>query len=124
MSERDILAAVLATFGAHPYLRIWRQGVGAAWLGGAGQRRMVRFGLPGMADVSGILRCGRRVEIECKTATGRLTLEQRRWGEMVTAYGALYVLARSTADVEHEIRKHLQACAACLQARPYVPPKE
>lgn len=121
MAEREISAAILAAFGRNPYLRLWRQGVGAAWIGDGRSRRMVRFGLPGMADLSGILACGRRVEIEVKTETGRLTVDQQRWGAMVAAFGALYAVARSTADVERLLAKHLQVCSACYHARPFKP---
>lgn len=60
----------------------------------------MRFGTPGQADISGILApSGRRIEIECKSATGRQSEQQRRFQAMIEKHGGLYVLARSTADV-------------------------
>lgn len=123
MAERDIQAAILATFGARPYLRLWRQSVGTALLGTGPARRMVSFGLPGMADLSGILRCGRRVEVEVKAPEGRVAPAQQRWADMVQAYGGVYTVARSTDDVDRMLRKHLLTCPTCAGAQPYRPPE-
>lgn len=123
MAERDIQAAILAAFGARPYLRLWRQQVGATPVGTGPTRRFLSFGLPGMADLSGILRCGRRVEVEVKAPEGRLRPEQQRWADMVQAYGGVYTVARSTDDVDRMLKKHVLACATCAAAQPYRPPE-
>lgn len=73
----------------------WRQNTGAAR---TARGRTIRFGIPGQADITGILPGGRRLEIECKSATGRLTPEQREFGERVTAAGGLWVVARTLDD--------------------------
>lgn len=95
MTEHALVQSILIEFGSRPTLRLWRVNTGAA-LGRAG---FVRFGLPGMADISGIMQGGRRIEIECKTATGRQSPEQKRWQAMIEKFGGLYVLARSVEDV-------------------------
>ena len=59
----------------------------------------MRFGVPGQADISGILSDGRRLEIECKTSTGRQSAKQRAWQRMIEKYGGVYILARSVEDV-------------------------
>jgi hypothetical protein len=60
----------------------------------------VRFGVPGQADISGLLSSGRRVEIEVKSATGRQSPQQRAFEAMISKFGGLYILARSVEDVE------------------------
>lgn len=97
MKESTLLHAVLAAWGAHPRLRLWRQNTGAATLNG----RLVRFGTPGAADIQGIIRpSGRFLAIECKSATGQQRDAQVKWQRMVEDHGGLYVLARSLADVD------------------------
>lgn len=96
-SEAQIQFEILKAYGAHPRLRVWRQNTGAAMVKG----RMVRFGVPGCADILGVISpSGRFLAIECKKATGRQSEDQKRFERMVTSMGGLYVLARSVADVD------------------------
>ena len=76
-SEKSIQNDILRAFGTRPALRLWRANCGAALLGG----RVVRFGIPGQADLTGILPDGRRLEIEVKSPTGRQTPQQTRLPE-------------------------------------------
>lgn len=100
MTEAHIQHAILAAWGAHPRLRFWRQNTGAAMVKG----RMVRFGTPGCADILGLIApSGRFLAIECKTATGRQSEEQRSFERMITTFGGLYVLARSLQDVDQAL---------------------
>ena len=95
MNEHQIQNAILREFGQRSTLRIWRQNTGVAKFGG----RVVRFGVPGQADLTGMLPGGRRLEIEAKSATGRQTKDQKRFQAMIEKFGGLYVLARSVEDV-------------------------
>ena len=61
--------------------------------------RVVRFGVPGQADLTGILPDGRRLEVEVKSATGRQSAAQRDFQNLIERFGGLYVLARSVEDV-------------------------
>lgn len=121
--ESDTQTAVLRYLGCYPGVRVWRQGV----VNVAGIiARIVRFvrvvagdrladkldkfcgdqgftrsvGLEGSGDVSGVdgRKCGRRIEIEVKSPTGRQSLQQKRFGAMITAHGGLYILVRSVED--------------------------
>lgn len=96
MPESDLIADILIAFGSSPRIRLWRQNTGVAT---SRTGAFVRFGIPGQADISGIGPGGRRIEIECKSLTGRQTDAQRKWGEMITRLGGIYVLARSVGDV-------------------------
>lgn len=96
-SESWILYDILQAWGAHPRLRIWRANTGVAQI----EDRSVRFGTPGQADISGLLLPhGQRLEIECKTSTGKQSPAQKSFQAMIEAFGGLYVLARRIADVD------------------------
>jgi len=86
-----------------PRLRLWRANVGAARIG----NRVVRFGIPGQADLTGILPDGRRLEVEVKSPTGRQTPSQRAFEAMIEKFNGVYVLARSTDDVRLALEKYL-----------------
>lgn len=72
--------------------------------------RIVRVGLPGMADVGLIVavtitpemvgqRIGVAVQAEMKTATGRQSDDQRTWAEAVRRAGGVYELVRSADEM-------------------------
>jgi len=94
-TEKEIQNAIIRAFGTRTDMTIWRQNTGAARYG----RQVVRFGIPGQADLSGILDGGRRIEIECKSPTGRQTHEQAAFQRMIEKRGGIYILARSVEDV-------------------------
>lgn len=97
MTESHLVHSILEEFGALPSLRIWRANVIVAR---TQQGRVIRAGVVGQADISGImLPGGRRLEIECKSPTGKQRDAQRHWQAMIEKFGGLYVLARSTDDV-------------------------
>ena len=99
MTEKELQNAILRAFGTLPVLRLWRANVGVARLG----RRVVRFGIPGQGDLTGILPDGRRLEIEVKTVAGRQSPAQRRFQEMMERFHGVYILARSIEDVRQEL---------------------
>lgn len=97
MREGNLVAAILLEFGSRPGVRLWRQNAGAAR---TRTGAFVRFGVPGQADISGIMApTGQRIEIECKTENGRVSAAQRKWGAMIEKFGGIYVVARSVEDV-------------------------
>lgn len=102
MTEKHLQNAILRAFGTQPGLRLWRANVGVARVG----RRVVRFGIRGQADLTGIVPDGRRLEIEVKTATGRQTAEQRSFQNMIERFHGIYILARSVDDVRRELAAH------------------
>lgn len=95
-SETDLMREILAALSAahHPDGVFWRVNVGRA-VNQSGA--VVRFGLPGQADIAGVLR-GRHIEVEVKTPTGRQSDAQRRWQTAVERAGGRYVLARSVDE--------------------------
>lgn len=96
-TESAIMREIHAAIGGRPDVRLWRRNVGVATP--LGSRRAIRFGLPGQADLEGIVGPeGWHLEIEVKSPTGRLSEEQRRWGEMTIALGGIWICARSVKE--------------------------
>ncbi len=88
---------ILKAWGAHEQVRIARVNTGGAKIKG----RFVSFGVPGTADIVGILApSGRMVQIEVKSADGVQRPAQKVMQRVITAMGGVYVLARSLADVD------------------------
>ena len=101
LAETEILIDILRHFATREELRLWRAHTGAAITPVGG--RIVRFGVPGQADLSGIVRVaparGRRLEIEVKTTVGRQSELQKNYQRMITDAGGIYILAKSVNDV-------------------------
>jgi len=98
-SEKALQNDILRAFGTLPTVRLWRQNCGVARVG----TRVIRFGIPGQADLTGILPDGRRLEIEVKSPTGRQTPQQRGFQAMIEKFNGIYILARSTNDVRQRL---------------------
>ena len=95
--EAQIQNQIMREFATRPDMRLWRANVLAARMHG----RLVRAGVPGQADLSGILADGRRLEIEVKSETGRLSEDQKRFGEMITRFGGVYIIVAIGEDVRY-----------------------
>jgi len=77
-------------------VRLWKSATGVArTLDG---NRIIRFGLKGLADLSGILMGGRALFIEVKTGDAVQSDDQIKFMTMALKYGAVYILARSVED--------------------------
>ncbi len=99
-SEAQIQFEILAAWGAHPRLRMWRQNTGAAKINGS----WVKFGVKGCPDILGLMApTGRLLGIEVKAAKGHQSEDQERFERILTTFGGLYVLARSVADVDQAL---------------------
>lgn len=62
--------------------------------------RFVRYGIPGQGDHTGMLRGGRRLEVEYKRSVGgRYSDDQIAFGEAVNGGGGLYLRARSLEEL-------------------------
>lgn len=102
MTEKQLQNDILRAFGTLPNLRLWRANVGAARIG----QRVVRFGIPGQADLTGILPDGRRLEIEVKSPHGRQSPQQRIFQQMIERFHGVYILARNIDDVRQQLTAH------------------
>lgn len=98
----DLLFAV----GSLPYARVWKQITGTfKTLHG---NRIVKIGLPGQADIGGIVRTasgsGVRLEIECKTGGGKLNADQMKYRDMILTFGGVYIQARDIESVLQTVK--------------------
>lgn len=103
--HQKLLDEILLAVGSMPEVRLWPRHVGCArhlHTGG-----IIRYGVVGESDLDGILQGGRRLAIEVKSGRGRLSKEQMRWRDMLIKYNALYIEARSVAQVLKEINDAL-----------------
>jgi hypothetical protein len=92
--ERDVKRAVLAHFVGRPDVIIWNHPTGFD------PERRIRYGLVGSADLIGCYR-GRFLAIECKSARGVMSKEQKAFRAAVERIGGMYIVARSVEDVAH-----------------------
>lgn len=60
----------------------------------------IRFGVPGQADISGLVMGGRRLEIEVKTGTGKLHEGQKNFREMIMDLGGIHIECRQLSDLD------------------------
>lgn len=98
-AEKTIQWEILSAYGVHPRLRIARVNTGMAYP--PHSKRLVKFGVPGTADIVGLIApTGRMLMVEVKTATGTQSEAQKVMQRIVTAFGGLYVVARSVEDVD------------------------
>ena len=63
-------------------------------------KRFIRFGVPGAADLNAAGVGGRWVHIEIKTGSGRLSPAQKAYKEKVEAAGCLYIVIRKIEDLK------------------------
>ena len=93
--ELDLQAALLGEVPKRfETLRLWRRQVGMAEVRG----RVVRFGVPGQADLHGFDDEGRAYEVELKGVGGRLSDEQVRWCAFCRGMKVRYALLQARKD--------------------------
>ena len=141
MTANDITRKILLTLPDRVPCRVWRRNVGAGYPSGPVHQamrllesnrasealallrrtRVVVFGLPGEADIDGILQGGRRLAVEVKAGADRVRPEQAGYQRMLELYGGLYVIAHTPEGCVDEIVSRLaQAdldCCVREQAR-------
>lgn len=116
MTEQQIQAAILATLGARPDVRLWRQNAGMAVPLEELKRAQrngrkpvpVRYGVNGCGDLSGVLMVsglGIRLEVEVKAANGRQSDDQKRFQAMIERFGGIYILARSVEEALEQLTR-------------------
>ena len=102
VSESKILAQVLWFLGRRPDVRCWRANCGVARA--LSSDHIIRYGIPGQADISGILSDGRRLEIETKTARRSQSKQQVAFQAMIEKFNGVYIVARSADDALAQLR--------------------
>ena len=65
-----------------------------------------KYSLKGVSDILGILPSGLLLSIEVKSATGRLTMEQKAFLNRVNKFGGLAFMARSLEQVKEIMKEY------------------
>lgn len=98
----------------------WDNQTGSGWVGKYIARtatgrtvidnaRPVSFGLPGSADILGILMSGAPLAAEAKTGTGRQQKNQHNFQIAWEKRGGIYILFRSVDDLMESVNDRLAA---------------
>ncbi len=74
-------------------VRLFRRNIGKASFKGS----VVAFGIRGQSDVYAIVRGGRIIELELKTADGRLSKDQLAWQSFCRAWSVPHAVLRALA---------------------------
>ncbi len=97
----ELVNSLLLALGSRPDLgKFWKQNTGAIQ---SESGAYIRYGLPGSADITGILSTGCRVEIECKTGGGVQSKQQKNFEAMILRYGGIYLVARGIKETLTEL---------------------
>ena len=102
LSESELQHKILLALGLRDDLIVWRSNAGVAF---RPDGSAVQFGKVGQADITGIIKGGRRLEIEVKRPAwsaqrpGRQSAVQRIFQRNIEKMGGLYILAYSVEDV-------------------------
>lgn len=106
--QQEILLGLTQRY--HKSIRIWRANTGKAMIA----NRMIAFGVPGQADISGVMRGGYRLEIEVKRPGCTLGSRQRRYRDMIQEMGGIYILAFSLEEAIRDLEHHAAIRGVCL----------
>lgn len=104
--EREIQRQILQFLELHR-IPCWRNNTGAMRANYKGRSLMIRFGMPGMPDVLGILPRpvpGVLLAIEAKRPSGKLSITQQETIDRLLDAGALAFVARSVGEVKMALR--------------------
>ncbi len=126
-TTNDLTRAILLEIPKHFPARCWRRNVGGGYpvhvvqkaiallesgnipqtLAFLRHQRLVTFGLPGEADIDGIIGVaghGLRLGIEVKRGPDRIREDQERYGAMLRKYGGIWLVAHSVEEAVEGVR--------------------
>lgn len=100
-TEAEILKAIMALLHRHPKVaKAWRINSGTALMGDPKNPRYVRMNSArGMSDIGGILKNGKAIFVEVKSARGVLRPHQLAFLQSIVHAGGIGMVARSVDDV-------------------------
>lgn len=108
-SEQELTRAITEALERMPGVFVWRSNAGVSRSGG----RYVRFGLKGQGDISGVIRGGKRLELEVKLPGGKykVTEEQAAFGARINELGGVWAVVRSVEEALAVVKGALE-CAS------------
>ena len=96
----ELVHAVVIAVAATKLAKVWPNPTGAAYR----ENQLIRYGLIGSADITGILVNGKRLDIEVKTGNAVQSPAQIAFQTMVTNMGGHYILARSVESAVESVK--------------------
>lgn len=108
MTEREIQARIQLAIGSRSDARVFRVNVGVARDPRTGQ--VLRFGVPGMADLLVLTSSGQFLWLEVKSPTGRLSKDQIRFRDFIHRFAGErhYAVARSVEEAEAAVARLIE----------------
>lgn len=101
MTEAHLTHEIIAALNQIPGVSVWRQNTG--------RRGGISFGRKGAADITGVLRGGKRIELEVKLPTNNVfEAEQPAFLRQMTELGALCAVVRSVSDATKLVMREIQ----------------
>jgi hypothetical protein len=97
--ESDIQAAICDYLSYRGYLFSRTNNLPVYDTGRKAFRALPKYTRKGWPDICLIAK-GTFYGIECKSSTGKLSVEQKMLGEEIEAHGGIYIVARSISDVQ------------------------
>lgn len=100
-SEADILKAIMRLLKHHPKVaKVWRQNSGTFALQYGPKTHYFRANTArGMSDIMGILKTGKMIALEVKSAKGRVSEHQEEFLQQIRDGGGIAAVVRSVDDV-------------------------
>jgi hypothetical protein len=92
---------IIRALGANKKIRLWPQNTGTAFR----NKRIIKYGLIGSADISGIIFPGFRLEIEVKTGNAVQSPQQKNFQKMIEDLGGIYILAHSVSEANDKLQE-------------------
>lgn len=86
-----------------PKVRIWESATGMAR--SMDGQRIVRYGLKGQADLTGITDEGRFLAVEIKTGSARQSKTQKAFQNMIEKNNGIYLLVTNKKPISAQIKK-------------------
>lgn len=100
-AEHDRLVdQIIKALSATRLGKFWSQPTGAAYRNNV----LVRYGVIGSADISGIMVGGKRIEIEVKTGKAEQSEGQKNFESMIKMMGGFYFVARSVSEAVESVK--------------------
>lgn len=93
-AHSDLVNTMLLQLSKIPGCRCWKNATGAYQ---TDDGSWIKYGIEGSADITGIILMGRfgiRLEIECKTGSGKQREAQINYEKMIKSLGGIYIVAR------------------------------
>ena len=108
MREIELALSALRRPDGRPICIVWRQHVGKLM---SPSGYVTSVGVEGQADLGGVLFTGQALQIEVKSATGKLREGQVRWGEAMQRMNVVWFVARSAEEAVEAVLNAVREAA-------------